>query len=398
MPKRILILDSGPGADLIIAKARVLGYCAVLFSDDDATQRPHAANELITGECLDPAQIMHAIEECKIDAVFPPFGHCSIPAAHAAKRCNLPTLNVAAAALMQYKHAGFPVLAKREVPSSAMRVAETAAEARDASRELGMPVWIGPSETYSQTAIHQMDHVEDMPLAFAQATRRSLVKTAVVMRPVQGRAFYVDGIVLDGAFHLSGLIGRDTGEPPFLFDRALLAPPALPPLERDEIVGVAVKALDALECRNGCVHVDVIMTDEGPVVMDVLGAPAALRFPADLLLCAHGIDTIANALRFAAGEPPRFDAESSRGAALCWIPTRSGVVTEIRGIEEARAVSGIEEIMLEVKPGDAMRHIVDCESRDRVGYVLATGNDAEAAQCAARQALAVLDVVTQPSY
>ena len=164
------------------------------------------------------------------------------------------------------------------------------------------------------------------------------------------------------------------------------------------ILRIFLKALDALECRNGCVHVDVIMTDEGPVVMDVLGAPAALRFPADVLLCAHGIDTIANALRFAAGEPPQFEAASSRGAALCWIPTRSGVVIEIRGIEEARAVSGIEEIMLEVKPGDAMRHIVDCESRDRVGYVLATGNDAEAAQCAARRALAVLDVVTQPSY
>lgn len=398
MPKRILILDCGPGIARVIAEARALGYCAIAFSEDDATPHTQTANEVRTGECLDPTQVMHAIEERKIDGVFPPFGHCSFPAAFAAKRCNLPTLSETAAALMQYKHVGFGVLAKREVPLIVLRVVETAAEARDAARALGLPVWVGADETYSQTVVMEVDHLDDVPLAFSRATRHSLVKTAVVMRPVRGRAFYVDGIVLDGTFHLSGLIGRDTGEPPFRFDRGLFAPPALSPRERDEIVGVAAKALDALECRNGCVHVGVIMTDEGPVVMDVLGAPSALRFPADILVRAHGIDTLANALRFAAGEPPRFEAASNRGAALFWIPARSGVVTEIRGIEEARGVPGVEEVVMELRPGDVMRHAVDCETRDRVGYVVATGDDAETAVRAAKQAINLCDIETRPAY
>lgn len=398
MPKRILILDCGPGVARTVAAASALGYCAVVFSEDDAGPHTQTADEVITGECLDPAQVMHAIEECKIDGVFPTFGHCSSPAACAANRSNMPALTDVAAAWMQYKHSGFAVLERRGVPSVKLHVAETAAQAEETARDLGMPVWIGTGETYSQTGIYQVDQIEDTALAFSQATRHSLVKTAVVMRPVQGPAFYIDGIVLDGTFHLSGLIGRDAGEPPFRFDHGLFAPPALSPRERDEIVGVAAKALDALECRNGCVHVDVIMTDEGPVVMDVFGAPSALRFPADILLRAHGIDTLANALRFAAGEPPRFEAASNRGAALFWIPARTGVVTEIRGIEEARGVPGVEEVVMGLRPGDVMRHAVDCETRDRVGYVLATGNDAEAAASAVRQALAALDIVTQPSF
>ena len=398
MPKRILILDCGPGIARVIAEARALGYCAVVFSEDDAAPHTQTANEVRTGECLDPTQVMHAIEECKIDGVFPPFGHCSFPAAFAANRSNLPALTDVAAAWMQYKHNGFAVLEKRGVPAVKLHVAETALQAKEAARDLGMPVWIGSDETYSQTGIYQVDQIEDTALAFSQATRHSLVKTAVVMRPVRGLAFYVDGIVLDGTFHLSGLIGRDTGEPPFRFDRGLFAPPALSPRERDEIVGVAVKALDALECRNGCVHVVVIMTDESPVVMDVLGAPSALRFPADILLRAHGIDTLGNTLRFAAGEPPRFEAASNRGAALFWIPARSGVVTEIRGIEEARGVPGVEEVVMELRPGDVMRHAVDCETRDRVGYVLATGDDAETAVRAAKQAINLCQIETRPAY
>ncbi len=398
MPKRILILDCGPGIARVIAEARALGYCAVVFSEDGAAPHTRTADEVITGECLDPTQVMHAIQECKIDGVFTPLGNCSFPAARAANRSNLPALSDVAAIWMQYKHIGFAVLEKRGVPAVKLRAAETVAQANEAARDLGMPVWIEATETYSHTGIYQVDQIEDTALAFSRATRRSLAKMAVVMRPVRGPAFYVDGIVLDGTFHLSGLMGLDTGEPPFLFDRGIFAPPALSPRERDEIVGVAVKALDALECRNGCVHAGVIMTDDGPVVMDVFGAPSALRFPADILLRAHGIDTLANALRFAAGEPPRFEAACDRGAALFWIPARTGVVAEIRGIEEARGVPGVEEVVMGLKPGDVMRHAVDCETRDRVGYVLATGDDAETAVRAAKQAMNLCDIETRPAY
>jgi biotin carboxylase len=243
-----------------------------------------------------------------------------------------------------------------------------------------------------------VDQIEDLSLAFSQATRKSLLKTAVVMPVAEGGTFYVDGVMIDGTFHLSGLIGVDTGEPPFRFERGLVAPPGVSDHDRDNMVRIAIQALGALECRDGCVHVEVVLAQHGAVVTGVFGAPAALRFPADVVLLAHGVDTIANALRFALDEPLQMETTRNRGAALLWIPTHSGIVADIRGIEEARRIPGVEEVVMIAGPGDVMGHVVDCDTRDRVGYVIATGDDVEAAAIAAKRARDLCEIVTRPAY
>lgn len=371
--KRLLIVDTTPGIERIIAKAHALGHSVALFSADG---EPNAsgADEVVNGDGFEPAQIRAAADSLRVDGVFPPFGT---------------PLDV------QITRLGFPALNEDRVHSARVQTVESAEAARAAATELGTPVWIAASGSRSQAAIHEVEHLEDLSLAFARVTRGLALKRAVALRPLRGRAFYVDGVVVDGTFLLSGVIERDMDDAPFLFDRALFTLPELSSAIRDSLVDVTVQALEALKCRNGCVHVGVILTDDGPIVLEVFGAPAALRFPADLLLLAHGTDTIANAVRFALGEAPEFGAAEGRSAALCWIPTHSGVVTEIRGVEEARAIPGIEAVVVGVGPGDAMRHVVDCESRDRVGYVLAAGDDAMAAAWAA---LALIEIVTKPSY
>ena len=356
------------------------------------------ADEVRFGELWDHDAIGHVVDECRIDGILQPFGYGSAPAALAASKLKLRALTQFTAVEMQVRHAGAMVMTMRGVPIVGLRLAETSVQAEEAAREFGLPVWIGSNETYSQTPIIRVDQIEDLPLAFSQATRKSLLKTAVVMPVVEGGAFYVDGVMIDGTFHLSGLIGVDTGEPPFRFERGLVAPPGVSDHDRDDVVRIAIQALGALECRNGCVHVEVVLAQHGAVVTGVFGAPAALRFPADVVLLAHGVDTLANALRFAVGEPLRMEATTNRGAALLWIPTHSGIVADIRGIEQARRIPGVEEVVMIAEPGDVMGHVVDCDTRDRVGYVIATGDDVEAAAVAAKRARDLCEIVTRPTY
>ncbi len=398
MQKRVLIIDSGLGVPLAIAKARELGYSPIVFSEH--TEAPHlqAADDVRKGECLDPAEISNVLRECRVDGVFLPFSDAALPTAFAAEKCGLPSIGSAAAALMQFKRTGFAVLSKRGLPAGNLFYAVTETQARDAASKLGLPLWIAADESCTRNVIVQLEHMEDIPLAFSRAVRKSILKAVVLMRPIQGAAYYVDGSVIDGVFRASGVISHDSGEAPFFFDRTSSAEPSLSVQERNSIENCASDALSAFECRDGAAHVDVRMTDDGPVVMDVFVTPAALRFPADLIHMSRGIDTIANALSIAVADTPQLEAPAKRGAVLHWIPTHSGVITEVRGLEEARAIPGIERIVVGVKPGDPMRHIVDCESRDRVGYVLASGEDLPAAERAAKEALNVLEIVTKPAY
>ena len=397
MSKRILILDCGPGVAQAIAKAHTLGYYVVTISEQDTTPTP-GGDEVRFGELWVHDAIGQVLDECRIDGILQPFGYASFPVTVAASKLKMRALTQFAAVEMQVRHTGATVMEKRGAPVITLRFAETPVQAQEAACEFGLPVWIDADETYSQAPIIRVDEIEDLSLAFSRATRQSLLKNAVVMPVVQGNTFYVDGVMIDGTFYFSGLIGVDAGEPPFRFERGIAAPPPVSGHERDQMVRVTKQALAALDCIDGCVHAEVILTHQGPVVLGMFGAPAALRFPADILLLAHGVDTIANALRFAVGESLRMETTRDRGAAISWIPTHSGVVTEIRGIEEARGVPGVEEIVIVAKPGDVMGHVVDCETRNRVGYVLATGENAQDATRAAKRARDLCEIVTRPAY
>ena len=51
-----------------------------------------------------------------------------------------------------------------------------------------------------------------------------------------------------------------------------------------------------------------------------------------------------------------------------------------------------------VRPGDVVGHVVDCVTRDRIGYVMASGNSAAEAIAAATEARDRIRVVTSPTH
>ena len=68
---------------------------------------------------------------------------------------------------------------------------------------------------------------------------------------------------------------------------------------------------------------------------------------------------------------------ASRAAAVRVFAPRPGVVASIRGVSQARALDGIEEIELTVSAGTKIEPLQD--SMERVGHVIATGATAREA-------------------
>lgn len=65
---------------------------------------------------------------------------------------------------------------------------------------------------------------------------------------------------------------------------------------------------------------------------------------------------------------------------MTWLLARSGVVTGFAGVEEARQMPGIDEVNIIAEEGDILSHVVDLPSRQRGGYIVATGNTIEEAR------------------
>ena len=97
------------------------------------------------------------------------------------------------------------------------------------------------------------------------------------------------------------------------------------------------------------------------------------------------------------GAPPQEKRTFEKATAVYWLPARPGVVSKIKGEDEARSIPNVVELHVFVKPGDAVQHIVDCVTRDRIGYVFTRGENVAEAVATAKQVLKQCRVVTRPT-
>ena len=183
---------------------------------------------------------------------------------------------------------------------------------------------------------------------------------------------------------------------PHRFDLGIYMPPYGPGNENGEIEFCVEKALQAIGVTSATTHVEVIVTGEGPRVVEIAARPGGGRIPTDLIPLVYGMDFMADSIRIALGHKPIEKRHYERGTALYWFPAEPGLVEEIDGREEAAKLKGVREIDFTATVGERLDPIVDCVTRDKVGYVFTEGDTAADAVRAAREALRLCAVRTRP--
>lgn len=394
MCKRILILDSGPNAVKVVMKARQLGFHTVALAGDPASPVLNAAHEGTVTSYRAPGELLRVARESGVDGIYPAPEPAALPVAHVTAQLGLAGPGPDAVSLLHNKLAMREVLEARGVPNPPFHGARTAKRAEAAARRIGLPLIVKPADSFASKGVRQVDHAEDLSLAFSQARSHSPTDTVLLEALMQGDEFCIEGVMRDGDFTVLGIMGKQPSDSPFCFARGVFMPAPLDDAARESILGILTAAFDALGLACGCLHAEVMLTPEGPRIIEIAPYPASAATPADLTRLAYGVDTTEVCLRMAAGEVPRCTHGSERGAAVLWIPARSGVVEEIRGVEKARAIPGIQDVVVAAKPGDIIRHAEDCATRDRIGYVVATGDTVAAALDAAERARDLCRIVT----
>ncbi|MBI5095672.1 MAG: hypothetical protein HZB26_24955 [Candidatus Hydrogenedentes bacterium] len=394
MKHRILI--AGAEHPVILRKAHSLGMDVVLVRRSHAATQSGEASAVVVADITSANELAriarahgaHGIYASTDDAVF--------AAAEAAHALGLPGPDPAAMKRIHDVSATRAALASHDVACPRFGVASTLDQAREIALEIGLPAKVGAVHALAGLPTWQVDYIEDLALAFSRAIKRSPSREVIVETAIPGRRYYIEGVI-SASFAPAGVIGRIPFELPFDFDDGIFAPPALESSEHAELIGAARRAIDAVGLDSACVRVEIAMAPKGACVLGVCPWRPGGQIPSDLVLPAYGVDLLGNALRLAVGESPEGGTASGAGWALRWIPSGSGVVTGVEGLEQARAVPGVRAIEVFVTPGERIGHLVDATSRDRIGYVLATGDTVDRALAAANEARGLCRIVTAPT-
>ena len=219
-----------------------------------------------------------------------------------------------------------------------------------------------------------------------KATRDGTLDRVLAERYIPGAEVAVEGLITEGRLRVLAIFDKpDALEGPYFEETIYVTPSRLPQRTQDAISDCAARCVTALGLATGPVHAEFRINGEGVWVIEVAPRPIgglcsrALRFGVERISLEEMI--LRHALGFGGGDLAR--EGSASGVMMIPVP-RSGIFEGVEGIEAARNVRGIEDVVITARVHDniAAWH----EGASYLGFIFSRGEAPEEAEAALRLA------------
>ena len=294
------------------------------------------------------------------------------------------------AALLMDKHAVRTRLARSGVAQPAYALAAHASQLRRIVRRLGLPVLIKPADGHGSQGVVIVQDGEcfDFQLPFLERALQLRLDYGLgvqssghllVERYMQGTVVGCDTFTEQGHHRLLGINDKCFFAPPSFAIRGGCFTPAGPGMRAIEDYVFA--ALDAVGFDWGAAHVELMLTADGPRLIEINPRLVGSTIPR---LVSHATGRSMHqdliALHLGQGLPPAVDGGASRVAVTRWVvAARAGVLERIEWppLRDA-CICGVEQF---VQPGEYVRPPL--KNSDRLACVMARAASREEAEAAA---------------
>ncbi|MCB1056654.1 MAG: ATP-grasp domain-containing protein [Acidobacteria bacterium] len=153
-----------------------------------------------------------------------------------------------------------------------------------------------------------------------------------------------------------------------------LVPAPVPARTLGAVLELNRAAVHALGVGRGMTHLELFLTDHGPVFGEVAARPPGGHLM-ELLERVYGFDPWRAVLRLEVGQRPELPTTPRGLAAVRVLHPGSGTVRSVRGLEAARRLPGVARAQLRLRPG---QRVPEREGLGQeVGHLTVIGTDRE---------------------
>ena len=265
----------------------------------------------------------------------------------------------------------------------------------------GAPLVLKPVDSRGARGVLRLMRDVDLAWAFEYSQSQSPRGRVMLEQWLDGPQISTETIVHDGWCETVGFIDRNYSRldefAPHVIEDGGQQPSLLNPAEQQAVRDVAEQAARALGITEGIAKGDIVLTPEGPQVIEMAARLSGGYMSSVQVPVAVGIDVIGIAIKLATGEPvTRHECMASRphGTAIRYVFSAPGRVCKVQGLDTVHTLPGVHFVDMPLKVGDAIAATTN--HTQRAGCVIAIGMTREEAVVRAERAVQSIVVATEP--
>ncbi|MER8842898.1 lyase family protein [Mesorhizobium sp. M0913] len=376
--------------ELLMKRARALGFEPYLVTRNPA-RYPFLKDtdaRVIEAETGSPEELIGVAAKLKrLAGIYSSSDYFVEAASRAATAMRLPAANPEAIATCRNKWKQAAELQRQSITIPETRLATSVKDVENTLAQATLPVVIKPVSGSGSSGVRLCDSAAAAIEAFEGAKDVLLDQVdlaspdILIQQYVEGKEYSAEIIAYDGRLHCLGILAKHKGPSPCFVEVGHDFPAPLPEWSLKELASFAKGAVSALGLEFGPAHVEFVIAESGPVIIEVNPRLAGGMIPV-MLSHALGTSILDMVISLYAGEGftlPR--ASANAGAIRFRLAHISGKLKRL-GFSQYPEPTLAEAGLLKSE-GDEVQ--INGDFRDRVAYAICVADDLKAAATAAEQ-------------
>jgi biotin carboxylase len=259
-------------------------------------------------------------------------------------------------------------LKANDVPVPEFYAAQNYDEYFAAVKRLGSRFIVKPADSSGSRGVFLVNGICNLKEVYEYSKEYSSSGEVIAEEYMEGPEVSVEALTVNGETHIIAVTDKLTTGYPYFVEMGHSIPSLLPEKIKACIKDTACNAVKAIGIDKGASHTEIIVTDDGPKIVELGARLGGDCITTHLVPLATGVDMVECSIRIALGEEPDTLQRYTKGAAVRYFNCPEGLLASIEGVEEAMAQKGVQNIIFEKKIGDKITLIHN--SNDRAGMVI----------------------------
>jgi len=394
MKQRLLFVAAGLAQAPAIREARKVGFHVTAMDGDASAPGLSEADASHVGNILDVKEILRIARLTQVQGIVSVC--CDVAMEAVAEACvelGLPGIRPEVVSVSRSK-----LLQRDSMRAAGLLVPQFAAvETADAALESwdrfqSAAVVIKPVDASGSRGVSYVSERSQVAGTFELARQNSRSALVMIESFMPGAEYSVEAWVVGTEVHVLATSMKVRTQPPRLLDRQVHFPDDLPEQRRRIMIDHAVRGIKACGFRDCPVHLECIDSPQGPMIVELAARGAGFKVFSEILPRVTGISTVLASVAASLGEVPDLTPKQAGVAAsLVFIDPVPGIFRAARGVDAARALTGVSEVVIYPVTGQQMNELRS--GSDRAGHILVYAEDPAGCRVTAQAALDLIHIV-----